>query len=279
MNDNLGVIMEFEMSLAESCAVKQCMLKILKKVHEICEKHNIKYWLDYGTLLGAVRHNGFIPWDDDLDISMLRDDYEKWCEIAPQELGEEFFWQTVDTEPEFHLCYGKVRLVGTSFYAATLEKSAIRHKGVNIDVFPVDYVPESKLQRRLIQKFYLLFSMATAVKRLHIGRFLAIKKMVYFFVNTKLLWKFCMLLTAGSNKRNNKNVSMWYMYLEKYLCPAETFNKLVLHKFEDGYFYIPEDYNAHLTRLYSDYMQLPPVEERIGKHMCVCCDLGKYARQ
>ena len=70
---------------------------------------------------------------------------------------------------------------------------------------------------------------------------------------------------------------MWYMYTEKYMCPAQFFDKLILHKFEDGFFYIPEDYDSHLRKLYGDYMKLPPVEERTGKHSVVYCDFGKYA--
>ena len=66
----------------------------MKRIHAVCVEYNIKYWLDYGTLPGAIYHDGFIPWDDDMDICMMREDYEKFCKIVPAALGEEFFWQT-----------------------------------------------------------------------------------------------------------------------------------------------------------------------------------------
>ena len=75
--------------------MQKTLLFMMKRVHEVCVKHNIKYWLDYGSLLGAIRHNGFIPWDDDLDIGMMREDYKRFCQIAPAELGDDFFIQTI----------------------------------------------------------------------------------------------------------------------------------------------------------------------------------------
>ena len=125
---------------------QKVMLYIMKKIHEVCVKHNIRYWLDYGTLLGAVRHDGFIPWDDDMDISMLREDYEKFNAIAQQELGEEFFWQTKETEPDFCFEMGKVRLNGTVWQEKNWEKSSITHQGLFVDIFPIDPFPESKIQ-------------------------------------------------------------------------------------------------------------------------------------
>lgn len=86
-------------------------LEILKKIDEVCKKHNIKYWIDSGTLLGAVRHKGFIPWDDDIDIAMLREDYEKFLKVAQKDFGNEYFLQTKNTDKKYPLFYAKVRKI------------------------------------------------------------------------------------------------------------------------------------------------------------------------
>lgn len=89
--------------------VQHIELEILKKIDEVCKKHNINYWLDSGTLLGAVRHQGFIPWDDDIDIGMLREDYEKFLKVAQKDLGDDYFLQTRSTDKNYPLVFAKVR--------------------------------------------------------------------------------------------------------------------------------------------------------------------------
>ena len=114
---------------------QKIMLYIMKKIHEVCVKHNIKYWLDYGTLLGAIRHDGFIPWDDDLDICMMREDYEKFNKVAQAELGDEFFWQTPETDTDLCYEYGKVRLNGTLWQETVwMHTDKLKNYGLFIDV-------------------------------------------------------------------------------------------------------------------------------------------------
>ena len=98
--------------------VQLTQLEIAKEIRRVCEENDIPYFLTCGTLLGAVRHQGFIPWDDDMDVGMLRENYEKFCRIAPEKLKPEYCWQTWYTDPNYALPFGKVRKRGTLFLEA-----------------------------------------------------------------------------------------------------------------------------------------------------------------
>lgn len=116
-------------------------LDILNEFVRICEKHNLTYYLVGGTLLGAVRHQGFIPWDDDIDVGMPREDYDRFAQIAVQELAPHYFYQSPDTDPCYFLSYAKIRKNGTEIYEERF-KNAKFHKGIFIDIFPLDFCPK-----------------------------------------------------------------------------------------------------------------------------------------
>ena len=114
--------------------------------------NNIQYYLAYGTAIGAVRHKGFIPWDDDIDVVMLREDYEKVCLLPPKAFGEELFLQTVYSNIEYPFPFAKLCMNGTACVEAGMEHANIHH-GIFMDIFPLDYIPVSKW-RRLVQRFW-----------------------------------------------------------------------------------------------------------------------------
>ena len=117
-------------------------IEVLEVVAEICNRHNIQYFADYGTLLGAVRHKGFIPWDDDLDIGMLRDDYNKFLQIAPAELSSFFELKSLYNDPEHDNVKARI-ITGRSmnFSKEYLDKFHNCPYVVGIDIFPIDYIP------------------------------------------------------------------------------------------------------------------------------------------
>ena len=117
--------------------LKKIELEMFKYYLAICEKHDLKYFLIGGTLLGAVRHKGFIPWDDDIDIGMPRPDYEKFLLVAQKELPEHIFLQTHNTDIEYPNCFAKLRNSDTTFIETSCKKLKINH-GIYIDIFPLD---------------------------------------------------------------------------------------------------------------------------------------------
>lgn len=119
--------------------LRKVEVEILKEIHKICTENDLQYYLCGGTLLGAVRHKGFIPWDDDIDIVMPRDDYNKFITLCLNgKLDKQYILQNTDTEPEYHLPFTKIRKKHTFFDEEGVRKLKI-HKGIFVDIFPLDY--------------------------------------------------------------------------------------------------------------------------------------------
>ncbi|MBR0458809.1 MAG: LicD family protein [Victivallales bacterium] len=258
------------------------LLYMMKRIHEACVKRGIHYWMAGGTLIGAVRHKGFIPWDDDLDICMMRHDYNKLPQIVQEELSDEFTWQDYHTDPNIPEYFGKVRLKNTLWLEEHKMDLGIREQGFYVDVFPVDYCPESDFRAKLVYNEALLFARAAYLKRRGIS-----------ITSADSLKNFIMLLCS---KLLPLKLSRWLyervvMAPERYLrtsrcyeiggnlhqlVPVETYEKFVLLPFEDTEFYAPENWDLRLKVQYGDYMTLPPPEERVAKHNIIQVDFGKY---
>lgn len=139
-----------EMTKEELRRMQLIQLELLQEVDRICTKHHISYSVEGGTLLGAVRHGGFIPWDDDVDIAMVRSEYRKFCKVCKKELdSEKYFFQNHDTDPEYRWGYAKVLKNGTSFVRYGQEHLKMR-RGVYVEIFPMDGIPEGPIEK----KFY-----------------------------------------------------------------------------------------------------------------------------
>lgn len=124
--------------------VQHAVLGIMKDIDKVCTENHIKYWLYAGTLIGAVRHNGFIPWDDDLDVAMLREDYERFLKVAPKCLGNRYFIQTWESDPGFALPLAKVRKNDTIYLESGSQYSNCHH-GLFVDIFVYDNLPDGSL--------------------------------------------------------------------------------------------------------------------------------------
>ena len=261
---------------------QKIMLYIMKRIHEVCVKNNIRYWLDYGTLLGAVRHDGFIPWDDDMDISMMREDYEKFCKIAPQELGDEFFWQTRDTEPDFAWEYGKVRLKNTLWLEKKWVKSPFEHKGMFVDIHPCDPFPKTKLSMLYLTIFSTLCNVLLNYKIKKACTNKLFFKIVTIISSMIFSKKFCadwmIKKVKKLQKLKNKSPMCGKLFDASpgNWCERSVFDKLVLKRFEDTEFYIPEKYDIRLSKLYGNYMTPPAEGQCSGHHNIVDFDFGKY---
>jgi lipopolysaccharide cholinephosphotransferase len=249
------------------------MLGILVEIDKVCRQHDIEYWLDAGTLLGAYRHKGFIPWDDDIDISMKRKDFEKFLSIAQNSLPKDLFVQTPHTDSAYYKrtlpC--KVRCDNTYIKEAedenfpdTYKQS---HNGLFVDIFPVDLYSRSKLMRkveRLFASFYYLKTISIYKNNKSITRNILSKLMK--LVPWAFLEKFRELLSDSMNQRAGKRLLGFGVEVpldlgftdEKDLFP------LVEIEFEGYNFFAPKNQEIWLeTRYGSNYMQLPPEDKRV----------------
>lgn len=258
--------------------VQLVQLEILKEFKRVCEALNLKYILDSGTLLGAVRHGGFIPWDDDLDVGMLRADYEKFLAEAPALLDKKYFLQTWRTDPGFARPFAKLRMNDTIFRENDVAY-ANQHSGIFIDIFPYDVAIKSSRLFQLWRRWRLgNISFALSLKHNYGSkekaagvkkklRILAYKIFYYLSGNVwrsrEQLFRRYDYLRTRYNKQNTGWLSLTGFRL---IIPASIFENLKPLRFEDDEFLCPVDYDAYLARAYGDYMTLPPEEKRADKH-------------
>lgn len=223
-----------------------CELEILKEIDSICRKHNIKYWLSSGTLLGAVRHSGFIPWDDDVDIEMLRSDYDRFIEIFEREADDKFALQTYENEPNYTLPFAKVRDKATF----VIEEGTLRYKynGYWVDVFPIEY-NNLKIHRLscILHQIFLYSKIGIMSKKRYF--LYAAKRFVFgcLFPICRLLSK----LSATKQLRHTFGIAFYSPRDINDIFPLAEMN------FENYSFFVPSNYDAYLRKLYGDYMTIP----------------------
>lgn len=248
--------------------LQQKELEILKELKRICIKNNIPYFLAFGTLIGAVRHKGFIPWDDDIDVCMKYGDYIRFEEACKRDLKEGFFLQTSRTEPDAALTYMKLRMDDTTLIIDRTADKDI-HQGINIDIYPLYNVADGMMARRgqiLFTAMHMLLESGEAPKN-H-GRVMELICQVILLLLRgnvrKRMEKFC-----GKQMIRYENISTRYkspFFGNLSACSlrflAEGFLKTLEVPFEDDIFSIPAGYDQFLTTVYGDYMSLPPVEEQ-----------------
>lgn len=252
--------------------IKDIQLEILDSVDKFCVEHNIKYSLAFGTLLGAVRHGGYIPWDDDIDIMMTRENYNRFREGYHSEC---YPFVDLKTNEDHPVPLGKVYDSSTFFYYMETIK---RKYGVFIDIFPIDNMPEDiDVRTRWIKKVnfhihlntvksstwkYILNSKKNVLKKIS---FCVVK----LLVNSKYIHKRLEeLYTKYENEETNYvGAAMIFNYMDVWrVYPKSCFNEYCRMKFERKEYMAISDYDTFLKIRYGDYMQLPPESERKAKH-------------
>jgi lipopolysaccharide cholinephosphotransferase len=220
------------------------MLRMFKIFDYLCRKHDIRYFLTGGTLLGAIRHNGFIPWDDDLDVCISRDNYEKFVRLAVPELPNDIFFQNIETDAHYpKTCNVDARLRDKYSSYELIGRSEKGHLGLQVDIFIVDraFFPNKKL---IVIQNRLLLLLKDNRRRAKVLKWIS-----------KLPFKFAY---SSGFIRTRREIGTFIT--------DEEYKTLIRHKFEDAEAYIPLDYDSYLTRHYGNYMQLPPLEKRISHH-------------
>lgn len=263
--------------------VQPVLLEMLREIHRVCTENGIAYMLFRGTLLGAVRHQGFIPWDDDLDVAMLREDYEKFCRIAPEKLNPKYTFQTWHTDPAYAAPFGKLRKRNTLYVEA--KGTRLKESGFYVDVYPLDYAPEDdRAFSTLFWKLKLLYRvklMKSGYTPWMEGERMILKKRIGYLA-----------FQAAALPFSQKQLIDWYERLalsvpascrvyeqsatpKNYLFPVTWCREFADYPFEGGAFPGPKEFDKFLTTLYGDYMQLPPEGQRENRHQIVEMDFGE----
>lgn len=263
--------------------IHELNLLLADEIKRICEKYNIKYFMIAGTLLGAVRHKGFIPWDDDMDFGMLRKDYNKFVRICTKELDEDkFFLQTQFNTKNYAFDIGKLKLKGTIIEENFSKNTAI-DKSIFVDIFPFDFMTENKFGQKLSAiKFYICRTLlwikcgyGTDTDKKKFKYKLA--KFISGFFSIKELKLYERKITSKYNDFETKYVVAFdgaYGVKKETLLKEWIFN-LDNYKFENRVYPGIKDHDSYLSYFYGDYMTLPPEDKR-GGHGRLKVDFGKY---
>lgn len=257
-----------EISEAEK---KQVILEIMDELHDFCVKNNISYYLVGGTLLGAVRHHGFIPWDDDMDIGLLRKDYDYLLENFKSKTGK---IKIIHYKNMNHYTWPSAKAIhnNTILIESGREKSKI---GIFVDIFPFDFIDEEDYEKAkgIVKKSNRRKNMLT-LKHLHIDCHRSLAKNILIVIG-KILY---IIPDSYLIKKINSYGKQNYTGFEKYICnfsgawglrelaKASDFKKTIPARFEGREYLIPDGFEDYLKTVYGDYMTPPPVEKRVTHH-------------
>jgi len=253
-------------------------LNLTKEFIKICNKFNLKYYIIGGTFLGAIRHKGFIPWDDDMDIAMPRDDYEKFLEIANNELPENMRLVTFYNDENHRYFLPRLVDLNTEIIEKRFEKIG-KKSNLFIDIFPIDGTPNNGLLRkiyyfrvlfnRMLVSLHYIDTIDPARKRkfyekvlITFGKIIPIKKLIN---PKKVLIKIDNLLKKQKIEKSNNVGTIMGAYRTREIVPKEYFGVPTEYQFEDIKLTGPEKYDEYLTHMYGDYMT-PPKNKDNNSH-------------
>lgn len=266
-------IQEYKSEINE---LQKIQLSMLKDFDAVCQKHRISYQLFSGTALGAVRHKGFIPWDDDIDVVMLREDCERFFDSASKELDSNKYYVQREFSEHWPMFFSKLRLNGTTYIEKYHSHDARIHQGIYIDIFPCDNLSDN----RLMQKLQYIASKIVIAKSLY-ARGYETNSTV-----KKCFMQFCRILPTEPFKRlcirrNNSSSLKVHTFFgggkkfERSIFFREWFEQSVKMRFEDSEFPVSAHYDEMLRVMYGDYMIMPTLEQRVCKRHAAIVDINK----
>lgn len=250
--------------------IKQTQLSVLRTVDKFCRSNNIKYTLAAGTLIGAVRHNGYIPWDDDIDIYMLREDYERFLAVFTV---ENYRVYTYKNDSDYNFPFAKVADERTILNE--YKSDVKRNLGINIDVFPVDNMPNDKEEAKALMRKIYFYKKIVGYKRSVISKNRGILRNCALAVYKLLLLPFSFNFFNNIIERQALKFqdvktdfvgNMVYGYGLKERCPNIGYDNHIEMSFEGYPFKVISSYRTYLTNVYGDYMTPPPIDKQVAHH-------------
>lgn len=258
--------------------LQKVILIIVKDIDILCKKHHIKYFLLGGSAIGAVRHKGFVPWDDDLDIVMDNENYEKFMKVCRTELDKKKYY-IQEAFVDWPLGFTKIKLKGTLFTEPGQYINKDKECGIFLDVFKLEnapYFPLSQIWQYMCAKYLLCYCLLERGW----AEVSIVKKMMMFAaypVKIPFVRKFLRWQVEKWNKKNTNYRLFWagrYRY-NKSFYSKDIFDEAIYVPFEDIILPVPKQYDKWLTQIFGDYMIPPPLSEQIGIHL-QNVDFGNY---
>lgn len=260
------------MTQEELQKISRVQLEIMDEVHRVCVENNIRYYMIGGTLLGAVRHQGFIPWDLDIDIAMPRADYTRFKAVCQTELGEKYRYLDYESHKRFVRPHALVERTDTRIH---IKYDHVNPKlfdlGIYLDIFPLDNAPDDEKSREKHANELRKIRRRKDLRIPYCYSYNRWKRLVHYTVSALLFWapipwlnrRQQAVMQAYSQQDTQCICSMASQYAYSKQCVSKTvYGTPVLLPFEGRQYYAPEQYDLLLKRLYGDYMQLPPEEKR-----------------
>ena len=259
--------------------LQQKEFDLLKMFINVCDQLDLRYYLVCGTALGAAKYGGFIPWDDDVDVALRREDYQIFCERAQDLLPNGIFLQTYETDRKYPCVFAKLRNSNTTYIEKTCKNISMNH-GVYIDIFPLDGYPENgKLQKRLERKKLLYKLLISSVYESKCSFKVRILRGIFriFGVHKRtnvILSQYEKMISAYSTESSKLwcNHGNWQGNLE-YASRAQ-YGQGTLLKFEGIDVRVPAQYDAYLTQKYGDWREDPPKSDQVGHHYYSVLDIN-----
>lgn len=250
-------------------------LSIVKEVVSICNQWGLVYYMSGGTLLGAIRHHGFIPWDDDIDLAMPREDYERFLETAPQQLPPNLQIVNYRTDPNYQYYITRVRDIDTKVEEIRIGNDC-RYTNVSIDIFPLDGTPNNVWIRKLYflqvmaHRAFMSLCYKDSIDR---SRKRGTAEKIFLAMMEKLpmekifnpYTEKCKIdkIMRKHKVEDSENIGcLMGAYRTNQIVPKRYFGSGKMYKFENMTLRGPELYNEYLTQMYGDYMKLPPKESQ-----------------
>lgn len=258
--------------------LQMVILGIMRDIDEVCQKHDIDYYLLGGSALGAIRHKGFIPWDDDLDICMNTANYRKFISIARHELDPQKYY-VQERLVDWPLNFTKIKLKGTKIIEHEGYADSPEHQGIYVDVFVLDNCPSNKFLQffqYVLAKIYLCYLISVRTYKSA-----SLKKRILIFLSFPLKWKPIRNAVKWGiehyNSRDAEYLGFFYgrTRLKNSIMAKKIYGKPCRVPFEDTMLPVPERYHDYLTQLFGDYMTPPPADQQVGLHS-IEIDFGKY---
>lgn len=259
--------------------LQKVILGITKDIDKLCQDNGIEYYLLGGSLIGAVRHHGFIPWDDDLDIIMTPENYDKFMTVCREQLDSDKYY-IQEALVDWPMLHTKIKLLGTRFNEPSGYSDCPEHCGIFLDVFRLERAADSKIGRLwqyVCAKVLLTYCINKRGFDVRQSFFKELIMMLSFPLKAKCVFDF---FKHQMTKYNDKKTNYYGFFSGRYRY-AQSFYRKELYQnpirvpFEDAMLPVPENYDELLHQIFGDYMILPPEKEQVGLHL-VEVDFGKY---